>query len=93
MQNQVVDREAWLRARAELLSREKAHTHARAALAEARQQMPWVRLQKNYSLIGADGEVSLSDLFLERSQLEIYHIMFGPGRTLCVQVASNGPTQ
>jgi predicted dithiol-disulfide oxidoreductase (DUF899 family) len=79
MQNQVVSREEWLKARAELLIKEKEHTQARAALAEARRQMPSVKLQKDYSLVGADGEVSLSDLFLDRSQLAIYHIMFGPG--------------
>lgn len=79
MQNQVVDREEWLKARAELLTKEKEHTQARAALAEARRRLPWVKLQKEYSLVGADGQVSLSDVFLDRSQLAIYHIMFGPG--------------
>jgi predicted dithiol-disulfide oxidoreductase (DUF899 family) len=79
VQNQVVDREEWLKARAELLTKEKEHTQARAALAEARRRLPWVKLQKEYSLVGADGQVSLSDVFLDRSQLAIYHIMFGPG--------------
>ena len=78
MQNEAVSREVWLKARAELLIKEKEHTHARAALAEARRQMPWVRLEKEYVLTGADGEIALSDLFLDRSQLAIYHIMFGP---------------
>lgn len=79
MQNQLVSREEWLRARADLLIKEKEHTRARAALADARRQMPWVKLEKQYALEGADGEVLLSDLFLDRSQLAIYHIMFGPG--------------
>jgi predicted dithiol-disulfide oxidoreductase (DUF899 family) len=79
VQNQVVDREEWLKARAELLTKEQEHTQARAALAEARRRLPWVKLQKEYSLVGADGQVSLSDVFLDRSQLAIYHIMFGPG--------------
>lgn len=79
MQNKVVDRDEWLSARAELLSKEKEHTRAREALAEARRRMPWVKLQKEYFLVGADGEVSLADVFVDRSQLAIYHIMFGPG--------------
>lgn len=79
MQNQVVSRGEWLRARAELLEKEKGHTKARAALAEARRQMPWVKLDKDYTLVGADGEVPLAEVFLDRSQLAVYHIMFGPG--------------
>ncbi|MGE0624187.1 MAG: DUF899 family protein [Pseudomonadales bacterium] len=79
MQNAVVSREEWLAARAELLTREKEHTRARAALAEARRQLPWVKLEKAYFLAGAEGEIPFSEVFLGRSQLVIYHIMFGPG--------------
>ncbi len=79
MQNRVVDRKEWLRARGELLTKEKQHTHAREALAEARRNLPWVKVEKDYTLVGAEGELSLSDAFKDRSQLAIYHIMFGPG--------------
>ena len=79
MQNDVVDREQWLKARAELLSREKEHTQARQALAKARQNLPWVRLDKEYRFEGSEGDLNLSDLFKERSQLVVYHLMFGPG--------------
>lgn len=85
MQNQVVDREEWLAARARLLAKEKAHTKARAALAEERRQLPWVKVDKAYTFTGADGAVSLADAFLDRSQLAIYHIMFGPGwESVCI---------
>ncbi len=79
MQGEVVGRDEWLKARARLLIKEKEHTGARASLAEYRRQLPWVKLEKEYALVGADGEMSLSDAFLDRSQLAIYHIMFGPG--------------
>lgn len=79
MQNEVVSREAWLKARAELLAKEKEHTRARTSLAEARRKLPWVRLEKDYVLTGAEGEIAFSDLFLGRSQLAIYHLMFGSG--------------
>ena len=77
--NEVVSREQWLQARAALLVEEKEHTHAREALAKSRQQLPWVRLEKDYRFAGADGETSLLELFKGRSQLAIYHLMYGPG--------------
>ena len=98
MQHEVVSREAWLEARAELLEREKQHTKAREKLAEARRQLPWVRIEKEYVLTGADGEITLSDAFLDRSQLAVYHLMFGPGWSApcpgCTQWANalNGTT-
>lgn len=79
MSNPVVSREEWLRARAELLTREKAFTRDRAALAERRRRLPWVRIEKEYVLVGPTGEVSLAEAFLNRSQLAVYHLMFGPG--------------
>lgn len=85
MRNKVVSREEWLQARSELLVREKAHTHARSELANARRQLPWVRVDKDYSFVGDEGEVSLSELFAGGSQLAIYHIMFGEGwDSVCV---------
>ena len=98
MQNEVVSREVWLKARVELLRKEKEHTQARESLAEARRQLPWVRLEKEYVLTGADGEIALSDLFLDRPQIAIYHLMFGPGWSApcpgCTQWANalNGTT-
>jgi len=71
-------REDWLVQRNELLVAEKAHTRARAELAARRRQLPRVRINKDYHLIGNSGEVSLADAFLEHSQLLVYHLMFGP---------------
>lgn len=79
MQNEIVSRGAWLEARRKLLVREKAHTREREQLAKLRQQLPWVRLEKQYRFTGPDGNLSLGDLFLDRSQLVVYHLMFGPG--------------
>ena len=89
MENDIVSREAWLQARAELLVEEKTHTRERERIAKLRQQMPWVKLEKRYTFRGADGEVSLADLFLDRSQLVVYHLMFGPDwETPCVGCTS-----
>ena len=79
VEHPIVGREEWLRARAELLEREKRFTRERAELAAARRQLPWVRVDKRYELMGQDGPVSLAQAFRDRSQLAIYHIMFGPG--------------
>lgn len=78
MQNQIVSREDWLEARRLLLIKEKAHTRERDQLAKLRQEMPWTTIDKNYGFTGLTGEISLRDLFLDRSQLAIYHFMFGP---------------
>ncbi|HUC16685.1 MAG TPA: thioredoxin family protein [Acetobacteraceae bacterium] len=77
-QHRIVSREEWLAARKALLAREKAWTHMRDALAEERQALPWVRVDKTYVFEGSDGPVSLADLFDGRSQLIVYHFMFGP---------------
>ncbi len=79
MANRIVDRTEWLDARAALLEKEKAFTQARAELAETRRQLPWVKIDKDYSFQTTKGEQSLGELFRERSQLAIYHLMFGPG--------------
>jgi len=79
MQNDVISREKWLEARADLLKQEKEHTRARQSLAETRRRLPWVRISKEYEFSGSEGESTLSDLFLDRSQLVVYHLMFGPG--------------
>jgi len=78
MQNQIVSREEWLKARLELLAAEKEFTRQRDALTRRRMAMPWERVEKSYRFEGAKGALSLADLFDGRSQLIIYHFMFGP---------------
>ncbi len=68
----------WLAARQELLAREKEVTRARDALSAARRRLPMVRLEKDYTFVGPDGEVGLPDLFEGRRQLIVYHFMFDP---------------
>jgi predicted dithiol-disulfide oxidoreductase (DUF899 family) len=71
-------REEWLAARLELLEAEKELTHRSDEVARQRQQLPWVRVEKDYRFETDDGEASLADLFRGRSQLLVYHFMFGP---------------
>jgi predicted dithiol-disulfide oxidoreductase (DUF899 family) len=71
-------REQWLAARLELLKREKELTRRSDELTQQRQDLPWVRIEKEYSFDTDDGNESLADLFRERSQLLVYHFMFGP---------------
>ncbi|MFI4884818.1 MAG: DUF899 family protein, partial [Steroidobacterales bacterium] len=71
-------REEWLAARLDLLAAEKEHTRRSDELARRRQALPWVRLDKEYRFATDDGSVSLQDLFRGRSQLLVYHFMFGP---------------
>ena len=78
MQNQVVSREEWLKARLELLAAEKEFTRQRDALTRRRMAMPWERVEKSYRFEGPKGALSLADLFDGRSQLIVYHLMFGP---------------
>jgi predicted dithiol-disulfide oxidoreductase (DUF899 family) len=71
-------RDEWLAARLELLQAEKDLTHRSDELARKRQALPWVRIDKEYRFEADAGNVSLADLFQGRSQLLIYHFMFGP---------------
>src|SRR5262245_47818245 len=71
-------RDEWLTARLELLEVEKEHTRRGDELALRRQQLPWVRIDKGYRFETEEGSVSLPDLFRGRSQLLVYHFMFGP---------------
>src|SRR6059058_4242736 len=71
-------REEWLAARLELLEAEKALTRRSDELARWRQELPWVRIDKEYRFETDEGTASLADLFRGRSQLLIYHFMFGP---------------
>ena len=74
-------REDWLAARLELLAAEKEHTRRGDELARQRQELPWVRIDKEYTFETDDGSASLGDLFGARSQLLMYHFMFGPEYT------------
>lgn len=71
-------REEWLAARLTLLEAEKALTRQGDAVAQQRRALPWVRIDKDYRFDTNDGEASFADLFRGRSQLLIYHFMFGP---------------
>jgi predicted dithiol-disulfide oxidoreductase (DUF899 family) len=74
-------REEWLAARLELLDAEKELTRRADELARRRQELPWVRIDKDYRFETDVGEASLADLFQGRSQLLVYHFMFGPDYT------------
>jgi predicted dithiol-disulfide oxidoreductase (DUF899 family) len=76
--HRVVSREQWLLARQQLLAREKEHTRIGDELARQRRELPWVRVEKGYTLQTEGGAKSLPELFDGRSQLLIYHFMFGP---------------
>jgi predicted dithiol-disulfide oxidoreductase (DUF899 family) len=78
MRNEVVSHEEWLKARLELLAAEKEFTRQRDALTRRRLAMPWERVEKSYQFEGPNGALSLADLFDGRSQLIVYHFMFGP---------------
>src|SRR5919107_5371583 len=71
-------REEWLAARRELLEAEKELTRRSDELARRRQELPWVRIDKEYRFETDEGTASLADLFKGRSQLLVYHFMFGP---------------
>ena len=74
-------REQWLAARRELLEAEKELTRRNDELARQRQALPWVRVDKTYRFDTDEGSASLADLFQGRSQLLVYHFMFGPDYT------------
>lgn len=80
----IVSREEWLIARKQHLAREKEFSRLRDQLSAERRQLPWVKVEKQYIFDGPEGKESLADLFDGRSQLIVYHLMFGPGaKDLC----------
>jgi predicted dithiol-disulfide oxidoreductase (DUF899 family) len=74
----VVSEAEWVVARKELLKKEKEFTHQRDALSAERRMLPWVKIDKEYVFDGPKGKETLADLFDGRSQLIVYHFMFGP---------------
>jgi predicted dithiol-disulfide oxidoreductase (DUF899 family) len=77
--HKVVSRDEWLAARKAYLAKEKEFTHARDELSRQRRELPWVKVDKAYVFDGPHGKETLADLFEGRSQLIVYHFMFGPG--------------
>ncbi len=75
----IVSPAEWLAARRELLKKEKEFTRLRDELSQQRRELPWEKVEKNYVFEGPNGPQTLSDLFDGRSQLVVYHFMFGPG--------------
>ena len=75
----IVSPEKWLAARRELLREEKEFTKLRDRLSARRRELPWEKVDKRYVFESPTGPVTLADLFGDRSQLVVYHFMFGPG--------------
>src|SRR5262245_787066 len=76
--HKVVSREEWQAAREELLKHEKEHTRTGDVLARQRRELPWVAIDKEYQFDADDGTRTLAELFDGRSQLMVYHFMYGP---------------
>src|SRR5262249_6623712 len=79
--HKIATREEWLTARRDLLTAEKELTRRGDELVRRRQELPWVRIDKDYRFETDEGPASLADLFRGRSQLLVYHFMFGPEYT------------
>jgi predicted dithiol-disulfide oxidoreductase (DUF899 family) len=92
-EHEVATREEWNRAREELLKEEKELTRRNDELARRRRELPWVRVDKEYTFETDQGTRNLVDLFDGRSQLLVYHFMFGPayeaGCPVCSSIADN----
>ena len=78
-EHKVVSRKEWLPARKRLLVQEKKFSRLRDQMARQRRDLPWVKVNKDYVFNGPDGKETLADLFDGKSQLIVYHFMFGPG--------------
>jgi len=77
--HEVVSPQQWIARRKELLRKEKEFTRLRDDLSRQRRELPWEKVEKQYLFDGPNGNETLADLFAGRSQLIIYHFMFGPG--------------
>jgi predicted dithiol-disulfide oxidoreductase (DUF899 family) len=89
-EHKVGTREEWQAAREELLEREKELTHRNDELAGERRELPWVPIEKDYSFDTEEGTKTLAELFDGRSQLLVYHFMFGPEYAAGCPVCSSG---
>lgn len=76
--HKIVSRQEWIEARKAHMAREKELTRAREALSEERRKLPWVKVEKNHVFEGPNGKVTLADLFKDRPQLVVQHVMFKP---------------
>ncbi|MEE8512773.1 MAG: thioredoxin family protein [Acidiferrobacterales bacterium] len=76
--HKVVFKDEWLAARREHLAKEKVFTRLRDQLSQERRELPWVKVEKEYVFDGPNGKETLLELFEGRSQLIIYHFMYGP---------------
>jgi predicted dithiol-disulfide oxidoreductase (DUF899 family) len=88
--HEIGSREEWQAAREQLLAREKEHTRLGDELARQRRELPWVPVEKDYRFDTDDGEQSLAELFDGRSQLLVYHFMFGPSYEAGCPTCSSG---
>jgi predicted dithiol-disulfide oxidoreductase (DUF899 family) len=93
LHNKIVSQDEWTAARMELLAKEKEFTRLRDELSRRQRDLPWVKVDKGYVFDGPSGKETLADLFDGRSQLIVYHFMFGPeweaGCPSCSMVADN----
>jgi predicted dithiol-disulfide oxidoreductase (DUF899 family) len=93
MENEIVTHDVWIAKRKELLRREKEFTRMRDDLSRKRRELPWECIDKHYVFDGPNGKETLSGLFEGRSQLIVYHFMFGPdweeGCPTCSLVSDN----
>jgi predicted dithiol-disulfide oxidoreductase (DUF899 family) len=78
-EHRIVSRDEWLAARKDLLAKEKDLTRQRDALSGERRKLPWLRVEKHYVFDAPGGKKTLAELFGGKSQLIVYHFMFGPG--------------
>ena len=79
VKHRIVSPKQWLAARKALLVKEKQFTRQREKLAQERRNLPWVKVDRNYIFDGPNGQQTLAELFGKKSQLIVYHFMFGPG--------------
>jgi predicted dithiol-disulfide oxidoreductase (DUF899 family) len=77
-EHEIVGHGEWIEARTRLLAKEKEFTRLRDELSRARRDLPWERIEKEYVFEGPQGKQTLAELFEDRSQLVVYHFMFGP---------------
>jgi predicted dithiol-disulfide oxidoreductase (DUF899 family) len=78
-EHKVVSQKEWLKARKQLLVKEKKFSKAGDKMSLERRKLPWVKIEKDYVFHGPKGKETLADLFGDKSQLLVYHFMFGPG--------------